>query len=168
MSLCDSCRYERNNLSFEKFETRKDSSVAPLGGSGRLRVTVWAIRHHGVHGCCTSAVGDKKGGGIGVRDVGGEKKGSRGRESNGGGAVAAHACPTLRLTSRRWRSVIIVTPLQHLVAFGYGATRFSPFLPARSIARSVRARESERASEQAKFRCLLPSRRRRRRRRERR
>jgi len=69
-------------------------TVAPLGGNGRLRIAGRAIRHHGVHGCCTSAVGNKKGGGIGVRDVGGEKKGSRGRVERwrrGGSACVPHA-----------------------------------------------------------------------------
>jgi len=89
-----------------------------------------------------------------------EKKGSRAERESGG----ADACvPAFRITSRRWRSVIIVTPLRYLVAFGTNDPILPPFVRSRPCSR---ARPGVFPTTKTSF-CSLERRRRRRRRRRR-
>jgi len=95
-----------------EFFIKIDASVGPkprLRDTGRQYVT----------GCCTSAAGDKK-------RI--SRKGCRWRKEGVACRTDDGACvPSLGITSRRWRSVIIVTPLRHLVGYGTSDPILLPF-----------------------------------------
>lgn len=124
--------FHRNFRVYDKISgipaTGLDAPFRPETAVGRH----WrAIRHHRAHGCCTSAAGGIK------RNL---RKGCRWMKRRGRvwcESDGADACvPALRITSRRWRSVIIVTPLRYLVAFGTNDPILPPFVRSRPCSRA--------------------------------